>query len=176
MARVSYVENVDDPDYSGLVDNIRSGRGGSLINVYKLLLHSPPLAESWYNHLNTVRWGTMLDGRLREIVVIRIAYVNNLEYVINQHVPKMAEAEGLSVDECDALQDWPKCKSFSAAEHAVLALCDSMTRDVTVSNEVFEDVRSHFDERRIVELVVLIGAYNMHTRVMKALDIDLEIS
>ena len=51
-----------------------------------------------------------------------------------------------------------------------------MTRDVTVSNELFEDVRSHFDERKIVELVVLIGAYNMHTGVMKALDIDLEIN
>jgi alkylhydroperoxidase family enzyme len=49
-----------------------------------------------------------------------------------------------------------------------------MTRDVVVADSVFKDLKAHFDEREIVELTVLIGAYNMHTRVLKALDIDPE--
>ena len=47
MARVSYIEGTDDSQLGELVEKFRSGRRGSLINVYKLLLHSPPLAESW---------------------------------------------------------------------------------------------------------------------------------
>jgi alkylhydroperoxidase family enzyme len=49
-----------------------------------------------------------------------------------------------------------------------------MTRDVAVSDEVFAALCAHFDDRVIVELSVLIGTYNMHNRVMQALQIDLE--
>jgi len=43
-----------------------------------------------------------------------------------------------------------------------------------VSATVFRALRRHFDERRLVELTVLIAAYNMHTRVLRALDVDAE--
>jgi alkylhydroperoxidase family enzyme len=49
-----------------------------------------------------------------------------------------------------------------------------MTLSTSVPDEVFADVRRHFDDREIVELSVLIGTYIMHNRVMKALAIDLE--
>ena len=35
-------------------------------------------------------------------------------------------------------------------------------------------MRQHFDDRQLVELTVLISAYNMHTRVARALRIDIE--
>jgi alkylhydroperoxidase family enzyme len=173
MARVSYRDG-DSPEVAGLADRIRSGRRGALINVYRLLLHSPPLCATWFDHLNAVRWKTGLDGRLREIVIIRIGHVNDVPYVINQHVPRLALAEGLTMAECDALADWERTDLFSAAERAALAMADAMTREVAVPDAVFESVKRHFDERHIVELAVLIGTYNMHTRVMTALQIDLE--
>ena len=45
---------------------------------------------------------------------------------------------------------------------------------MTVPKPVFNALREHFSERETVELTVLIAAYNMHTRVLKALDIDPE--
>ena len=47
-----------------------------------------------------------------------------------------------------------------------------MTRDVEVPDAVYDEVARHFNERQIVELTVLIGAYNMNTRVLAALRID----
>ena len=41
-------------------------------------------------------------------------------------------------------------------------------------NAVFTTLRDHFNEKQIVELTVLIGTYNMHTRVLQALEIDAE--
>jgi len=61
---------------------------------------------------------------------------------------------------------------FSDPERAALAYADTMTRDVEVPDAVFNELRYHFDERQIVELTVLIGSYNMNTRVLKALEID----
>ena len=174
MARVPYIDETDDFEADELVEKIQSGRRGSLINVYKLLLHSPPLAESWFDHLNQVRWGTQLSGRLREIVIIRIGYLNKVDYVLNQHVPKLAEAEGLTVAECNALEDWKDDGTFSAEECTALVVADAMTRDVAVPDNVFDALRDHFDERSIVELTILIGTYNMQNRVLAALQIDLE--
>ena len=174
MARVTYIDETETPELNELVDKIKSGRRGSLINVYKLLLHSPPLAESWFDHLNQVRWGTQLSGRLREIVIIRIGYLNKVDYVLNQHVPKLAEAEGLTVAECNALEDWKDDGTFSAEECAALAFADAMTRDVAVPDDVYDALGDHFDERGIVELAILIGTYNMQNRVLAALQIDLE--
>jgi 4-carboxymuconolactone decarboxylase len=49
-----------------------------------------------------------------------------------------------------------------------------VTRDIDVPDAVFADVRQHFSERQVVELTMLIGAYNMLTRFLKAVKVDPE--
>ena len=105
MARVPLLDETTNPELANLVARLRAGRRGELINVYRLLLHSPALAESWFEHSNAVRWKTELDGRLRELVILRACHLNSATYVINQHVPDLALAEGLTETECGAL--WP---------------------------------------------------------------------
>ena len=174
MARVRLLEEADVAGSAEFIEKVRSGRRGNLLNIYRLLLHSPPLASAWFDLLNAVRWQTKLDGRLREIVIIRIAYVNHAQYGLAQHVPALALADGMTLAECDALADWRATSLFSERERAALAFTDAMTRDITVTDDVFGELRRHFDERQIVELSVLIGAYNMHTRVQEALQLDRE--
>jgi alkylhydroperoxidase family enzyme len=174
MARISYIDEQDHPELADLIGKIRAGRRGSLINVYRLLLHTPALAAIWLDFVSAARFKTALDGRLREIVIVRVAHLNRTAYVLRQHVPQLSVPEGLSDAESEALADWRSASSFNARERAALAYTDAMTRDIAVPDDVFEGLRPHFDERQIVELSVLIGLYNMHTRVFTALGIDPE--
>ena len=174
MARVKLYEAEELPQEAELIARIRGGRGGRLLNLYKMLLHSPPLARTWLDHIGAVRWETQLDGKTREIVIIRIGMLNKVAYVVKAHVPAYALAEGLTIEQCDALQDWQASSLFDDAQRAVLAYTDAMTRDIAVPDSVFAPLREHFSERQIVELTVLIGTYNMHTRVLQALEIDAE--
>jgi alkylhydroperoxidase family enzyme len=167
MARVPLLQEQDHPEFAELIERFRAGRRGRLINIYRMLLNSPALAESWFNHSNAVRWRTALDGRLREIIIIRLGHLVGSRYVLRQHVPSLAP-------ECDALADWRDSPFFSAPERAALAYADTMTRDVRVPDAVFAELKHHFDDRRIVELTVLIGTYNMNARVLEALELDLE--
>src|SRR5215467_15607219 len=160
MARVSLLDENDHPALAELAARIRGARRGKLINVYRLLLHSPALAESWFDNNNAVRFGTTLDGRLRELVILRVAHLNGAAYVIRQHVPELALAEGLSRAECDAIADWQASGRFGGRERAALAYADAMTREIAVADAVFAEVKRHFDERQAVELTVLIGTYN----------------
>ena len=174
MARVPLIDEKQYPKFAELVEKFRAGRRGRLINIYRMLLNSPALAESWFNHSNAVRWKTALDGRLREIIIIRLGHLTGCQYVLRQHVPALALADGLSLTECNALADWEASPFFSAGERAALAYADVMTRDIVVPDEVFAQVGRHFDTRQTVELTVLIGTYNMNARVLQALELDLE--
>ena len=174
MARVSLIAEKDRPHLANLIEKFRAGRRGRLINIYRMLLNSPPLAESWFAHSNAVRWMTTIEGRLREIVIIRMGHLTGSQYVLRQHVPSLALADGLTVEECDALADWRGSRFFSERERSALTYTDVMTRDIVVPDAVFAEVKRHFNERQIVELTVLIGTYNMNARVLRALELDLE--
>ncbi len=174
MARVSLIEEKSHPELEKVIGRIRGGRGGRLLNIYKMLLHSPALAEKWLDQVSAVRWQTDLDGKIRELVIIRIGLLNRVEYVIKAHVPAFAVREGLTVEQCAALNDWQPSILFDEQQRAALAYADAMTREVQVSAPVFTALRDHFNEKQIVELTVLIGTYNMHTRVLQALEIDAE--
>ena len=174
MARVSLIEEKEHPELAELIARIRGGRGGRLLNIYKMLLHSPAIAAAWLDQVTAVRWKTELDGQLREIVIIRIGMLNRVEYVINAHVPAFAVEAGLTLDQCNALADWRNSTLFDERQHSALAYADAMTRDIQVTAAVYVELKRHFNERQIVELTVLIGTYNMHTRVLQALEIDAE--
>ncbi len=65
-----------------------------------------------------MRWKTALDGRLREIVIIRMGHLANSQYVLRQHVPSLALADGLTLEECDALADWRALEILQRAASA----------------------------------------------------------
>jgi alkylhydroperoxidase family enzyme len=174
MARVPLIEETEHPELADSIARIKGARGGRLINIYRLMLHSPALANAWFDLNQAVRYGTEIDGQSREIAVIRVAILNNVEYVQRAHGPAYALKEGLTPDQVAAIADWQPSKLFTPQQRALLAYTDAMTRAIDVPDAIFAEVRQHFSERQTVELSLLIGAYNMLTRFLKALKVDPE--
>lgn len=176
MARVPLIEENEHPELSELIAKIKGARGGRLINIYRLMLNSPALANAWFDLNQAVRYGTEIDGQSRELAVIRVAILNGVEYVQRAHGPAYALKEGLTPEQVAALWDWRASQLFNAQQCALLAYTDAMTENIEVTDDVFDNARKHFSERQIVELTMLIGAYNMLTRFLKALKVDPEPS
>ena len=80
------------PAHRALVERIVAERG-SLLHLYQMLLHSPPLAEGWLA-FTAVRQRP-LPGALRELVIMRVALLNGAPYEAEQHAP-IALKEGLT--------------------------------------------------------------------------------
>jgi alkylhydroperoxidase family enzyme len=169
MARLPYPDPTD-PAIAPLVETIKAERGGKLINLYGMLLHSPPVADGWRAFLTAIRQKCKLSGRVRELAIMRIAVINGAEYEFSQHVP-FALKEGITQPQLDALRSG-NFEAFFAVDRDVLAYTDSMTREVHVPDRVFEAVRVHFDEREMVELTATIAAYNLVSRFLEALQVD----
>jgi len=170
VARIAYADHAS-PEVSGLVDRIIAERG-ELLHLYQMLLHSPPVAQGWLDLMTAIRQKTTLPGRLREFVIIRIAHLNGAVYEAEQHRP-IALSEGARENQIAALADWKKSPGlYGRHERTALELTDQMTCEIKVSPECWGDVRELWTEREIVELVTLIASYNMVSRVLVALEID----
>jgi len=172
VARVPLVAENATPEIAALAKKIRGARGGQLHVFYQALLHSPELTEAWFEYNNAVRFKTALGDRVRELVIMRVAALTGCQYVWSVHEAQYAAAAGVTPAEIAALRDGGKPDAFGTSESALLAYVDAMTRDVAVPDAVFERLKGHFSAREIAEITVLVGAYNMQARVLRALGIE----
>ncbi|OGN78319.1 MAG: hypothetical protein A3H36_06990 [Chloroflexi bacterium RIFCSPLOWO2_02_FULL_71_16] len=64
--------------------------------------------------------------------------------------------------------------AFTDEEKAVVAASLELTRRAELSNEAFDRLARHLDERQLVELVVNIGVANLNNRFTDAFWADIE--
>ena len=168
MARIPYADT-DNQATRPLAQRIVAERG-SILHLYQMLLHSPPVAEGWLGYLTAIRQQSALSGAIREMVIIRVAQINRAPYEADQHMP-IARQEGVPAEKLDALAHWDDSPLFDATERAVLAYTDAMTRDVQVDEAIFAGVAEVFEAQQLVELTATVAAYNMVSRFLEALQI-----
>ena len=173
MARVPLIKEGERAELEGLIASIKAERGGRLLNLYRALLNSPPVAEGWLKLFTAIRQKGKLPGLFRELAILRVALLNGADYEYRAHMP-VALREGVTQEQIDALGGWQVSKIFGERERAVLAYTDCMTREIRVPDPVFSELRRHFDDRELVELTATVGGYNLVSRFLEAMRIDQE--
>ncbi|WP_409331922.1 carboxymuconolactone decarboxylase family protein [Trujillonella humicola] len=160
------------PEEGPTAELIRARRGGELSDLDRLLLHSPPVAEGWNALLGALRSGTTLPADLRELVVLRVAVLNDAAFEWAAHEP-IARRAGLTELHLRVLRrpDAGEQAVWSPAQAAVLAFTDASTRDVAVPDRVFAAARAELSDRQVVELAALVAGYAMVSRFLVALQV-----
>ncbi len=181
MKTTSGIPYLTDNDQTGpeeLVNAIRARRtGGKLLNIDRLLLHSPSFARGWNSMFGAIRNQLSLSPKLRELAIMAIGVLNKADYEYAQHEPDFLKAGGTK-EQLDALADVPAAlnntKLFDVAERAILALTYEMTRNITVTDATMKRVRAILPNQQVVELAGTIAGYNMVSRFVVAIGIELE--
>ncbi|MFZ9313741.1 MAG: carboxymuconolactone decarboxylase family protein [Burkholderiaceae bacterium] len=157
-----------------LVAAIRARRGGSLLKLDRMLLHSPPLAEGWNIFLGKVRTDLSVPIKLRELVMCVVAVLNGASFEYEHHAPIFVSAGG-TVRQAEMLAHvgTPQfsMQDFSSLEQNVIRLAQSMTRDLIVDAEIKANLVAALGIQQTVELVGVVATYNMVSRFLLALDI-----
>jgi AhpD family alkylhydroperoxidase len=173
MAQVPLIGEQDKPELAALVTRIKAERGGRLLNLYKALLNSPPIAEGWLALFTAIRQRAQLDADCRELAILRVALINRADYEHAAHVPHALKA-GISQQKIDDLPAWQVSDCYTPRERAVLACTDAMTTRIDVPAAIMSSLKQHFNDREVVELATTIGGYNLVSRVLVALAVDHE--
>lgn len=172
MARVPLIGE-ERSDLAPFIARVKAERG-KLINLYRVLMNSPAIAERWLDFNSAIRYSTTLDAALREMIILRVSLLNGAQYQAQIHGASHALKAGLTTAQIAALVNPDPGTLFTPAQRAALAWTDAMTREIDVPDQLHDDLKRHFDDQAIVEITVLAGAYNMHTRVARALRIESE--
>jgi alkylhydroperoxidase family enzyme len=151
------------------VDAILARRKGQLIALDRLLLHSAPVAEGWNQMMGKLRQDLALDPMLRELAMCAVAVLNDAAYELYHHAPLYVQHGGTQAQlEALAGLDAPEeSPLFDDAQRAVLKMARESTRGVHISQETFTAVTIALgSDRSVLELLVVIAAYNMVSRIL----------
>ncbi len=173
------------PQPDDLVQAILKRRGGLFLNLDKALLWSEPLARGWNVYLKAVRCDLPTSWKLRELGICTVALLTGAAYEYHHHAPDFLKAGGTQA-ELDGLQQVctiyasntaiaQSNQALAAIESIVVQYAAQMTLDVKVSDEVFAQLKQHFDTTQIVELTAAIATYNMVARFLVALGVSPEV-
>ena len=168
--RVPLVTPGTRPDLAAIESRILAERGRISL-LYQVLLNSAPIASGWEAMLTAVRNHTGVSADLREMIILRVAVLNEAAFEFDAHVPHALKA-GFAQHKIEALRKPMPGNIFTEEELLLLELTDRMTREVKVPEELMARVKACHDPKAVVELVATVAAYNMVSRFLVALNIS----
>lgn len=105
--------------------------------------------------------GSGLERSLYELVKLRASQINGCAYCLDMH-SKDARKAGETEQRIYALVAWRETPFYTERERAALAWTEALTliSNNEVSDELYESVRQHFDEKELIALTMGIIAIN----------------
>jgi alkylhydroperoxidase family enzyme len=92
---------------------------------------------------------------------------------LNRHRICRWQKKGISDHKLGAIDGFRESDLFTPAEKAALRYAEEMSRTpVDVPDDLFDELRRHFDDRGIVELTAMIAFENTRARFNRALHIE----
>ncbi|WP_310235438.1 carboxymuconolactone decarboxylase family protein [Brevibacillus nitrificans] len=106
-----------------------------------------------------------LEKSLMELIKIRASQINGCAFCLDMHT-KDARKLGETEQRIYLLSAWREAAFYTDAERAALALTEAVTTISVggVSDELYEEVRKHFDEKQFVSLIMAINVINAWNR------------
>lgn len=164
------------PRNEELVQAIEARRGGTLLNLDRMLLWSEPLARGWNAYLRALRQELALSPFLRELAICVVARLTGAQYEYHHHAPELSKA-GATPQQL-ALLDDPQTAAisplFDELQRAVIRFAIASTREVQIPDALFDDLKRRLPPTELVELVAVTAAYNMVARFLVALGVTPE--
>jgi len=106
-----------------------------------------------------------IDQKLRHLMDIRASQINGCAFCLDMHIREAREA-GDTPQRIDTVAAWRDTPFYTPAERAALALTERVTRisEGGVPDELAAELREHFSDKQIVQLLMAIVNINAWNR------------
>lgn len=143
----------------------------TMLEPLRMYAHIPGLLSA-YGRLELAEAKLdMLSPRHRALAELKAATTVRCEYCVDLGA-QISRGLGITDHELLALSDYANASCFSEVDKLILAYATAISRTpVDVSDELFEQLRSHFDTAQLVALTHIITLGNLRARFNLALDI-----
>ena len=142
-------------------------------NAIATMLHHPALAGPWLAYNNVLLWSPALPHRLRELMVLRIAWRTHSTYEWVQHV-KLGERYDVTRDDVIAVTTGAADDRWSPLERDLLAATDELLEEQRIADGTWARLADQLDERQLVEVVFVAGTYSCLAMVFNSFGLELD--
>jgi 4-carboxymuconolactone decarboxylase len=142
-------------------------REGSLPPPYQFALHCPELTDKWQQLGELLRYRTSLPRRLSELAILITARHWTCQYEWYAHEP-CARAGGVADSVIEAIRTGVRPAFAQPDEQALYEFVTELYRRRSVSESAHKRLLDALGVKGIVELLALLGHYNMIAMTLNA--------
>lgn len=175
MAIVELLDEHEVPqEVRQLFDAVRS-EYGFVPNILRAMAHCPDLLTVFVPLWAQVYQSPTIGPRLRALTALGTAKAQDCTYCV-AHMTASARRAGIAEDQIAVVGDLLGTqKVFDGREALILEAADALTRDPDgLTDELRDRLTVEFGSEEIVNIILAIGMYNLTSRFLKALSIDVE--
>ncbi|MDQ4055725.1 MAG: carboxymuconolactone decarboxylase family protein [Actinomycetota bacterium] len=114
----------------------------------------------WLIFAGSLMPGGRLTRRETELVILRVATLSGSDYELEQH-RRLGRRAGLSAAEIDRVTNGPGDAVWSDGDRLLLEVTDELHATADLSEETWSRLHAAYDEPRCIEVVMLVGHYQM---------------
>lgn len=172
MSRIAPLDPPYSPDVQALFDVVMP-EGMAPLELFRVMARSERLFPRF------MRGGVLDKGpvpsRDREIVIHRTTALSKAEYEWGVHVNAFGRPLGLGDDVLRAtVYGDASDPAFDDRQSAIVRLCDELHAQSTLSDDAWAELREHFDDMQILELIYTAGLYRLVSYLVNGLGLDNE--
>ena len=160
------------PDKQAVYDQIISTRG-SMLNVFGVLFNNPNAAEAVSRLGEYLRYRSVLDPTVREILILSTAKELNVEYEWAHHEIE-ARKVGLSDVTIEAIRSGRAPMGIPPKEGVFAQAARELVRDSRMTDRTYQAVEHLLSPMQLIDLILVVGYYSMLAKVLKTLDVELD--
>jgi alkylhydroperoxidase family enzyme len=142
-------------------------------NVLATLLHHPTLTGPFLAYNTRLLDAPALGHRLREIMVLRVAWRTRSSYEWLQHT-RLAQRYSVTVAEIEAIAGGTPVETWTALERDLLAATDQLIDRYRVDDDTWARLAEQLDERQLIEAVFIVGTYTCLAMAFKSFGLQLD--
>jgi alkylhydroperoxidase family enzyme len=143
------------------------------INLHRALANNTGVLRQWQSFAAWIRWKGSIDARMRELAIIQVGLSASSAYEVTHHV-EIARSFGVTESDLDDLARLAGGQQPSLADVTVVSAAREMTQGPSLHPATWAALIDAVGEPDAIEYVVVIGFYCMVTRVLAALEVDVE--
>lgn len=155
-----------------MIDNILAGPRKALDGPFNVMLRSPEMGDLAQKLGAYARYHTSLPPRLNEMVILITGRFWTAQFEWQAH-RKNAEKVGLSPAIIKAIAEGKRPTGMQPDEAAVYNFCTELLRTHHVSDAVFHAAKDKFGERGVVDMIGVMGYYQLVSMLLNVDDYPL---
>lgn len=147
----------------------------SPVNLLGILMYNPGTLKQFLDYWVTSKKEMGFSVREQELVILRMAFHYNCNYVWKHHVPAAIEF-GVTPGELESVRQYPLADGFNPREEALLVMTDHMIAERNLSDEIYNRYAPKLKDSELVDLISLLSQYVLFTLMNNVLRVEIEPS